>query len=184
MADFSATQLLDPVKLLTESGIKQGDTVADFGCGTVGHFVFPAGKLVGAEGKVYAIDIQKAVVGAIEGRAKSDAANNVVALWGDIERDHGVRVPDATFHLSLLINNLFLTKQRDALARELKRTTKPGGTLLVIDWIQSSATIGPMVQDRISPAVAKELFSKYGFILDREFQAGAQHWGLVFKRAA
>lgn len=184
MADFSATQLLDPMTLLTGVGIKQGDTVADFGCGTVGHFVFPAGKLVGAEGKVYAIDIQKGVVAAIESRSKSDAANNVIALWGDIERAGGVRVPDATFDLSLLVNNLFLTKQRDALAQELKRTTKPGGTLLVLDWVQSLATIGPAVQDRVSPAFAKELFAKYGFVLDREFQAGVQHWGLVFKRTA
>jgi precorrin-6B methylase 2 len=39
-------------------GIKEGQTVLDFGCGE-GHYAVPAAKLVGEKGKVYAVDKDK-----------------------------------------------------------------------------------------------------------------------------
>ena len=41
--------------LLEDIGIKKGDVVLDFGCGD-GPYTIPAAKVVGKEGKVYAID--------------------------------------------------------------------------------------------------------------------------------
>jgi len=49
--------LLDPVKILQNAGLTEGQVYADFGCGTLGYFVLPATDLVGLGGKVYALDI-------------------------------------------------------------------------------------------------------------------------------
>ena len=182
--DLSTAQLLDPAKILQEGGIKQGETAADFGCGAIGHFVFPAARMVGATGKVYAIDIQKGVLSAIESRARLENLGNVEPLWADMERPGGVRVPDATFDLSLVINNLFMVKASDLMAEEVRRTTKVGGRLVVIDWAQTATPVGPAVQERVPPSLAKDLFVKHGFTLDHEFIPGSYHWGLVFKRSS
>jgi 23S rRNA U2552 (ribose-2'-O)-methylase RlmE/FtsJ len=45
-----------PVKILKELGIKQGYYVIDFGCGP-GSYSFSSSRLVGSNGKVYALDI-------------------------------------------------------------------------------------------------------------------------------
>ncbi|MEK7105454.1 MAG: methyltransferase domain-containing protein [Patescibacteria group bacterium] len=179
---ISTPQLLDPARALQEVGVKQGEKVADFGCGSIGHFVFPAARFVGKDGKVYAIDIQKSALSGIESRMRLENTDNVQPLWGDIERPNGVRVPDQTFHVALLVNNLFLVKGRDVMAEEVRRTTKAGGRLLVIDWLPSASPVGPAPSDRVTADVAQKLFTAHGFELDHAFRPGPYHWGLVFKR--
>ena len=46
-----------PERCLREAGVTAGQTVVDYGCGP-GLFTFPAADIVGAEGKVYAVDIE------------------------------------------------------------------------------------------------------------------------------
>ena len=48
-------------KILKKTGIKRGKTVLDFGCGS-GTYTIPAAKIVGKEGKVYALDKDKKVL--------------------------------------------------------------------------------------------------------------------------
>ncbi len=176
--------MLDPKALLTSIGLHEGQTVADFGCGMSGHFVFPAAQLVEKTGRVFAIDIQKPVISSIESHRRLIGAANVEPLWGDIERAGGVRVKDFTFDVSLLVNNLYLVRDRDALGQELARTTKPGGVLLVIDWVPSTSPIGPAMEQRVTPQAAQELFTRCGFILDHSLEPGQYHWGLLFKKSS
>ena len=62
----SGNELINPFKVLERAGLQSGWSVADLGCGALGHFVFPAAQLVGGNGKVYAVDIQKTALKAIE----------------------------------------------------------------------------------------------------------------------
>ena len=48
----------DGVKFLREIGVRKGQTVLDFGCGD-GHYTIPASKVVGKNGKLYALDGDK-----------------------------------------------------------------------------------------------------------------------------
>lgn len=183
MSDAS-DQLIDPVAVLQAGGIKPGQVVADFGCGAIGHFIFPASRMVGESGKVIAIDIQKRVIDSINSRRALDGAHNVTALWGDIERAKGVRVADETMDLSLLVNNLFLSKDREVLAEELRRCTKTGGKLVVIDWVEKATPLGPPLEARVGAEAAKTLLAAHGFAFDRAFIPGPASWGLVFTRAS
>ena len=178
------THLIDPSLILKEGDIKEGDTVADFGCGAVGHFIFPAARLVGADGRVFAVDIQKNVLSSIQSRARLDNLHNVDPLWADIERPNGVRVADQTFDLVLVVNNLFMVKHADDLAEETRRTCKIDGTVVVADWSQVASPLGPAPRERVSPAMAESLFVKHGFSLDHAFVPGPYHWGLVFRRTS
>ena len=45
----------DGVVFLKNIGLKEGQTMLDFGCGE-GHYTIPAAKVVGKKGKVYALD--------------------------------------------------------------------------------------------------------------------------------
>src|SRR5688572_25312489 len=101
-------ELIDPFKILEDAGIRSDMKIADFGCGTLGHYVFAASKLVGNGGKVYAIDILKSVLGGVESMIKMENVTNVELVWGDLERLGGVKLPDGLLDIGLLINNLYL----------------------------------------------------------------------------
>jgi len=52
-------------KQVQKSGVREGHTVLDFGCGS-GHFTVATAKIVGEKGKVYALDIHPLAVEAVE----------------------------------------------------------------------------------------------------------------------
>lgn len=173
-------ELIDPFKLLEDAGIRANMTVADFGCGTIGHYVFPAARLVGPEGKVYAVDILKSVLSGIEGRVRFESANNVETVWGDLERPKGVKLADGSIDLGLLINNLFMSKQRETLVRECARMVKKGGRLVVVDWKPTGVSFGPDPAARLSADEAQKLGEGAGLLLDRTLNPGKYHFGMVF----
>ncbi len=175
-------ELIDPFKVLEEAGVRAGMKVADFGCGTLGHYVFPAAQLVGPDGKVYAIDILKSVLNGVESRIKLESASNVETLWGDLERPNGINLPDGALDVGLLINNLFLSKQREALVKECARMVKSGGRMVVIDWKPTGVSFGPEPGSRVSAEQAQKLAEGAGLVLEKPFEPGKYHFGLLFKK--
>jgi ubiquinone/menaquinone biosynthesis C-methylase UbiE len=69
----------DGIKFLTEIGVKKGQVVLDFGC-SVGHYTIPAAKVVGEEGKVYAVDKDRESLTQLMQIAKSKGLENIVPL--------------------------------------------------------------------------------------------------------
>lgn len=178
----STSELLDATNLLVHGGISEGMRVADLGCGTTGHFVFPAAEMVGPNGLVLAVDIQKGVLAAIESRKKLEGIKNVTTVWSDIERKGATQIDDKSLNLILLVNNLFLAKNKNELANEIIRMMAPGAALVVADWKVTQAPFGPPVKDRIPADEAKRIFTASGLLLEKEFNAGKYHYGLVFRR--
>jgi ubiquinone/menaquinone biosynthesis C-methylase UbiE len=43
---------------LKNIGIKEGQVILDFGC-NVGHYTIAAAKIVGKQGRVYAVDLER-----------------------------------------------------------------------------------------------------------------------------
>lgn len=183
MAHFATgNELINPVKVLEEAGIRQGMKVADFGCGTLGHYVFPAARMVGSQGRVYAVDILKSVLSGIEGRKRLEGGDNVEPVWGDLERDNGVRIPTGSLDIGMLINNLFLSKQHAQMVRECVRMVKSGGAFVLIDWKPSSVNFGPDVGTRVPPEAAKKLAEDAGLEFVKEFSPGEYHYGFIYRK--
>lgn len=173
-------EMIDPFQLLEEAGVRTGMKVADFGCGTIGHYVFPASRLVGPEGKVYAIDILRSVLNGIESRIKMESANNVELIWGDMERPRGVALPDESLDVALLINNLYLSKQREAMLKECVRTLKRGGKLVLADWKPTGIGFGPDPKLRVGAEEGRRLGEGARLALEKTVNPGKFHWGLIF----
>jgi ubiquinone/menaquinone biosynthesis C-methylase UbiE len=175
-------ELIDPYRLLEEAGVANGHTVIDFGCGTLGHYVFPASKMVGPNGKVIAVDILKSVLSGIESRIKLESATNVTTLWGDLERVNGVKLPDGTADVGLLINNLFLSQQKEALVRECVRMVKAGSMLVVVDWKPSGISLGPAMEHRVPAEEARKLAESVGLTFVKELHPGEHHYGFLYRK--
>ena len=174
--------LIDPFNALEKAGIKDGMRVADFGVGAVGHFLFPAAKLVGSGGHVYGVDILKSVLQSNQSRAKTAGFDNVELVWGNFERPNGSRLPDASMDMIVMVNVLHAVDKPAAL-QECKRVLVTDGILLNIEWKPAGAALGPAGERRLSKEQAAELAAQAGFLLQKEFEAGPHHYGQVFKKS-
>ncbi len=176
-------ELIDPFKVLQEAGVSVDMKVADFGCGTLGHYVFAASSLVGPGGKVYAVDILKSVLDGIESMVRIERVTNVETIWGDLERINGIKLPDGCLDIGLMINNLYLSKKQNEMTKECARMVRSGGTFVIVDWKPGSGTFGPDPKARVSAEDAKQLGISVGLSLVKEFSPGSYHYGFVFKKA-
>ena len=176
-------ELIDPFKVLEEAGIRADMKVADFGCGTLGHYVFAAANVVGPSGKVYAVDILKSVLNGVESMIKLERIANVETVWGDLERVGGVKLADGSVDIGLLINNLYLSKQQGEMVRECVRMVKSGGAFVLVDWKPSGATFGPDPKTRVSADAAKKLGLDAGLTFVKEFVPGPYHYGFIYRKS-
>lgn len=174
--------LIDPFHALEKAGIREEMRVADFGVGAVGHFLFPAAKLVGPKGHVYGVDILKSVLQANQSRAKISGLDNIEMVWGNLEKVNGTRLPDASMDMVIIVNVLHVVDKASTLA-EAKRVLVAGGVLLVIEWKTSGAVLGPAPERRLTKEDAAAAATAAGFLLQKDFDAGPYHYGMVFKKA-
>lgn len=172
--------LLDAEKILSRLKIAEGMCVGELGCGGRGHFVFPALRLVGSKGKVYAVDIIKSVLAAIEHEAREQHWLNVVTVWSDLEVVGAANIPSHILDRATIINMLFQAKNHEAVFEEARRLLKPDGLLLVVDWNQASAPFGPALEYRLPKETVVSLAESRRFALADDFVAGPHHYGLLF----
>jgi ubiquinone/menaquinone biosynthesis C-methylase UbiE len=178
----SASILLDAEAILLKSGVHAGSVVADLGCGTTGHFVIPAAKMTGPTGKVYAVDILKTVLAAVESRAKLEGATSIQTLWGNCEESKGVRLPDNTTDITLVVNNMYQSKARRTFLAEAARITKNGGKVVVVDWKTIASPLGPPAESRVSSEAIKLDAVAADLKLIDAWEPAPYFWGLIFTK--
>lgn len=174
------TKLLDPQLIADKINLKQGDKVADFGCGRAGAFSFWAGKKVGAKGLVYAIDVVKDHLFLIDKEAKENNLANIKTIWADLELLGGTRLDSNSLDMVLIINTLHQSRQPVNILHEAYRILKKGANLVIIDWTRGEALFSP--ERRIDKKALKSAAEKIGLDLADEFLAGPNHFALVFKK--
>lgn len=172
----------NPEKNIVHLGLSAGMSVADIGAGT-GHYSLLAASLVGREGEVYAVDIQKDLLDRLAVDVKDRGFQNIHMLWGDAENVGGTKIRQDGVDAVIVSNILFQTESKPSLVHEIYRILKKGGRLLLIDWSESFAGLGPAPQQVVSEEIARDLFEKNGFELIKNFEAGAHHYGMIFRKA-
>ena len=171
----------NPQKNIEQFHVDPGMRVADIGAGS-GHYSIQLAKQVGSSGKVFAIDIQKDLLDRIKGQAKELGFLNVETVWGDIEKPNGTSLRDMSVDRVIFSNILFQIEHKDMAVKEIARIIKPKGSILIIDWTDSFGGLGPHPNQVIGPYAVKDLFNANGFSFERDIDAGAHHYGLIFKR--
>ena len=176
--------LLDPYVSLTHAGLKDGMSYADLGAGALGHFIFPAVKLEGENGTVFAVDIMKSALEAIRSRAREAGITHLNMVWGDIERPGGVKITPGSLQVVSLVNMGHQLKKGSEPLREARRLLVSGGTLLVVDWKPSAQKMFVAKEDIVDPLWFEAEATKVGFKTIDRFDAGEHHWGRVLQRGA
>lgn len=168
-----------PQKNILQMGLRDGMKVGDFGAGS-GHYARAAAAIIGSNGKVYAIDIQEDVLKHLKLNTNEQHQHLIDVVWGDIEKSGGTRLRAAALDAVILANTFFQIENRFGLLAEIKRTLRPEGKLLVIDWAGSYGGIGPMPENVIPEHDTEAFFINGGFYKLKSFRAGPHHYGIIF----
>lgn len=121
--------------LVSKLGIEKGMKVLDLGCGD-GTTAIPAAKL-GAE--VLGVDIASNLVEAGNRRVKEEGLNNITFQEGDAINLDGLQ--DASFDLVVSIFGAMFAPKPFEVAKEMVRVTKPGGRIVMGNWIPGDPTL-------------------------------------------
>jgi ubiquinone/menaquinone biosynthesis C-methylase UbiE len=115
-----------PLDRLQKIGLKNGQVVLDYGCG-IGGYSIPAAKLVGEQGRVYALDIHPYSAQKVQKRAKEESLSNIETITS--ARETGL--PDQSIDIVLLFDVLHIVKDKNGILREISRVIKPSGLLII-----------------------------------------------------
>ncbi len=172
----------DPPHTISQFDLQSGSIVADLGAGT-GILSILIARAVGDKGKVYAIEVQKNLLDRLANHAKEERVHATIeALWGDIERTNGTHLKDAMVDAVVASNVLFQIADKEGFVAETKRILKPGGKVLLIDWTESFHGMGPHIDHVVTGPEARRLFERGGFNYVKKIDAGAHHYGFLFKK--
>jgi len=121
--------------LVQRLGITKGMKVLDLGCGD-GTTAFPEAKL-GAN--VMGIDIARNLVEAGNKRAAEHGLTNLKFQEGDASNLE--QVPDNSFDLVVSIFGAMFAPKPFDVAKEMARVTRPGGRIVMGNWIPNDPTL-------------------------------------------
>lgn len=118
-------------RVLRTVGVRQGQTVLDFGCGK-GTYTIPAARIVGHEAVVYAVDEDDSKIHTLRNRIQSAGLHNIRVLPAIARAIIGL--PDQSADVILLYDVLHSwyhpqSRQRKAILNELSRVLRPDGFL-------------------------------------------------------
>jgi len=121
--------------LVQRLGITKGLKVLDLGCGD-GTTALPEAKL-GAD--VLGIDIARNLVEAGNRRAQDQGLTNLKFQEGDASNLE--QVPDKSFDLVVSIFGAMFAPKPFEVAKEMVRITRPGGRIVMGNWIPNDPTL-------------------------------------------
>jgi len=121
--------------LVQRLGITKGLKVLDLGCGD-GTTALPGAKL-GAD--ILGVDVARNLVEAGNRRAKEHGLTNLKFQEGDASNlEH---VPDKSFDLVVSIFGAMFAPKPFDVAKEMVRVTRPGGRIVMGNWIPNDPTL-------------------------------------------
>jgi SAM-dependent methyltransferase len=121
--------------LVQKIGVAKGMKVLDLGCGD-GTTALPEARL-GAD--VLGVDIAANLVEAGNRRAKAEGFSNCRFQEGDASDLRDLK--DATFDLVVSIFGAMFAPKPFDVAKEMTRVTRPGGRIVMGNWIPSDPTL-------------------------------------------
>jgi ubiquinone/menaquinone biosynthesis C-methylase UbiE len=154
-------KLVPPYETLIELGLKPGQVLVDIGAGA-GYFSIPAASITGPSGQVIATDISEEMLDHLAVKAReTDTALEVLLTPPD-----SLPLPDHTADMTFMAFVFHELDERGKYLAELRRITKPDGTLVIIDWADVDSPMGPPVEHRISLNEAMNNIASAGFKIE------------------
>ena len=169
-------QFLNPESILDKLELTGKMVLADLGCGT-GFYSIPVSRRVK---KVFALDIQKEMLGILKDKIKHEKITNIETI---LSEESSIPVSDNSVDVLLMSNVFHELEDRNSLLREAKRILTPAGRLAIIDWKKIEMDSGPPIEERLSEKEVINICNVNGFTLIEQSYAGPYNYLLVFGKS-
>lgn len=148
-------------------GVGPGSRVADVGAGD-GFFTTRLAKAVGADGRVYAVDISKNALDRLARRVADAGLTNVDAILGT---PSDPRLTAGTLDAALIVNAYHEMREHQAMLAAIKAALKPGGRLVIVESvITAQRNVAREVQEnrhQLAPHFVQQDALQAGFAIVR-----------------
>jgi ubiquinone/menaquinone biosynthesis C-methylase UbiE len=118
-----------PEKVMEVTGVKPGMVIGEVGAGQ-GYFTFWLSRGVGETGKIYANDIDRSALAAIERRREKEKVTNIETILGSVEDP---RFPPASLDMVFTVNAFHDLERPGELLANLRPALKPGAIVVIMD---------------------------------------------------
>jgi predicted methyltransferase len=163
-----------PHEVIQALALKPDSVVADLGAGT-GYFSMRLAHMT-QQGKVYAVDVEPAMVKHLAERAAKAGLKNVVA----VQAKPGDASLPGRADLVLLVDVYHHIEDRERYFRDLQKSLKPGGRVAVIDFRMDSP-VGPPRSARIEEQQVRSEMQRAGYGLAQQHAFLPNQYFLVFR---
>lgn len=133
-----------PEQVIVALDLKPGDRVAEIGAGG-GYWLPWLSQAVGDEGRVYAVEVDDALVATLSERVSRDKLENVIVVRGQFEDPE---LPDGEIDMAMTSNTYHHIEDRPAYFQRLQNDLSSRGRVVHLDdrhdvpppirWLQSS----------------------------------------------
>lgn len=111
--------------------LQSGSVVADIGCHE-GYMTFKLSKVVGVNGRVYAVDIEPNRLEKLKANLQTREIDNVTVVKSEYDDP---KLPANALDAALIIDAYHEMKSHDIILSKIKASLKPGGRLVICEPI-------------------------------------------------
>jgi SAM-dependent methyltransferase len=169
-----------PDRALELTGITPGMSVADIGAGT-GYLTLPVARRVGPTGRVFANDLQPAMLQIIQEKVHRENLGNVETVQGT---EDDVQLPPNAMDLALLVDVYHELRHPQSMLQSIRRSLRANGRLVLIEYRKEDPKIPIASTHRMSVAESRVEIEAEGFVFDRVIEELPRQHIIVFRKAS
>jgi ubiquinone/menaquinone biosynthesis C-methylase UbiE len=156
--------------------LKPGDVVADIGAGS-GVFEVPLARAVSPRGRVYAVDIDPALLANVTRKTDEQHIANVRIVLGKATDPN---LPAMDVDLAFINDVLHHIENREAYLKNLARYIKPAGRVAVIDFVPERGSHRDQPALQVTETQAAAWMASAGFKPAESFDLFTDKWFVVY----
>jgi FkbM family methyltransferase len=147
--------------LLDQLDIKPGQTACDVGCGN-GFYTLKLARLVGPQGKVYAVDVQPEMLRMLRTRARKENLANIVPVFGSAVDP---KLPEGAIDLVLLVDVYHEFSHPEQMLAAIRKSLKPDGRVALAEFRAEDPNVPIKPLHKMSKEQIMKEFPANGFRL-------------------
>lgn len=168
-------ELLPPEQTLINLHLQEGDIMADIGCG-IGYFTIPASKIVGKNGKIFAMDILPEMLNDIEIKLSDNNISNIETV---LTEENNLKLTDNKVTFAFISLVLHEADEKENFLSEVKRIITPNGKIAIVEWEKVNSEFGPPIDHRLDRIYLAKMLDSLGFSNISIIDIGDNFYGII-----
>jgi arsenite methyltransferase len=166
-----------PDEVIKTLNLKRGASIADIGAGS-GYFAFRFARQVGANGRIYAVDINPDMILYMNRHIREAKIKNVTTVLSDPDDP---LLMNNSVDLFFVCNTWHHVQNRARYLQLMKKILRPGGRIVVLDYKKEQLPVGPPPEMKMAREEVLKEMQAAGYKLAAEHSFLPYQYFLEFK---